>query len=88
MSDSSIVDDIKLIVAKQLDRDPATLDENTDLAAAGYESLDVIETVFAIEDKFNISIPFNANEGDAAKLSTIGGIVKLVEEIIAADKPK
>ncbi|WP_240334206.1 acyl carrier protein [Sphingobium estronivorans] len=79
----SVLERVKAIVGKQIGRDPASLDDNSDLAEAGYESLDVIETVFAIEEEFGIDIPFNANVGDSVQLRTVGDIVTVVEDALA-----
>ncbi len=79
----STLEKIKQIVGKQLGRDPEEFDEGTDLAEAGYESLDVIETIFALEEEFDISINFQANDSDAAGMKTVGDIVRLVEAEIA-----
>lgn len=79
----SVLERVKAIVGKQVSRDPAALDEGTDLAEAGYESLDVIETVFAIEEEFGIDVPFNANVSDSMQLHTIADIVRVVEAALA-----
>ncbi len=80
----SVLEKVIKIVAKQLDKDPSDFDETTDLEAAGFESLDVIEMVFNLEDEFKIDIPFNANDSEVRQMRTVGDIVKLVEEIQAA----
>jgi acyl carrier protein len=46
----------------------------------GLESLDVLELTFAIEEKFNIEIPFNANTQFDFK--TIGELVHAVEGLV------
>ncbi len=79
----STLERVKIIVAKQLDTDPSGLTETTDLQEAGFESLDVIEMIFNLEDEFKINIPFNANESDASQMKTVGDIVQLVETIQA-----
>lgn len=79
----STLERVKAIVAKQLDREPAEFDENSNLAEQGYESLDVIETVFAIEEEFGIDVPFNANVENTMQLDTVGDIVRVVEQILA-----
>ncbi len=79
----SVLEQVIKIVAKQLDKDPSEFDETTDLEAAGFESLDVIEMVFNLEDEFKIDIPFNANESEVRQMRTVGDIVKLIEEIKA-----
>ena len=79
----STLERVKTIVAKQLDMDPSSLTETTDLQEAGFESLDVIEMIFNLEDAFKIDIPFNANENDSSNLKTVGDIVRMVETIQA-----
>lgn len=82
-----ILEKVKIIVAKQLGRDPSEFNVDTDLAEAGYESLDVIETVFAVEEEFNIDIPFNANSSESLELRTVGDIVAVVQAMMAKQKP-
>lgn len=79
----STTDKVIAIVAKQLNRDPATIGLDTDLAAAGYESLDVIETIFAIEEEWKIDINFNANADSMDSFKTVADVVALVEEELA-----
>jgi acyl carrier protein len=78
----STLEKIKQIVGKQLGRDPGS-STSTNLLEAGYESLDVIETVFAVEEEFDISIEFNANDESAAQFETIGDIVRSVDAEVA-----
>jgi acyl carrier protein len=79
----STTDKVISIVAKQLNRDPATIKLETDLAEAGYESLDVIETIFSIEEEWDIDINFNANGDDMDNFKTVGDVVKLVDQVLA-----
>lgn len=67
------------IVAKQLKRDPAEIDATTNLEEAGYESLDVIETIFAVEEEFDIDVNFNANTDETSALKTVGDLAALVD---------
>ena len=79
----SVLEQVTKIVAKQLDKDPSEFNESTDLQEAGFESLDVIEMIFNLEDKFQIDIPFNANEADTIQMRTVGDITRMVETLIA-----
>jgi len=54
------------------------------LESLGLESLDVLELTFAIEEKFNIEIPFNANTEFDFK--TVGELVHAVEGLVAKKK--
>lgn len=48
----------------------------------GLDSLGVVELTFAIEEKFDVEIPFNANFDIKAK--TVADLVKSVESLVAA----
>jgi len=51
----------------------------------GITSLALVETIFAIEETFDIEVPFNANTGDHAEFdhSSIGTIIAAVEHLVA-----
>jgi len=74
------------LVAKQLRRDPSEVTGDTDLVEAGFESLDVIETIFAVEEEFDIEVNFNANVDDADKLRTVRDLAAMVDEALAKQK--
>jgi acyl carrier protein len=48
----------------------------------GLDSLAVVELTFAIEEKFDVEIPFNANFDIKAK--TVGDLIQTVEALVAA----
>ena len=62
-----VLDEVRLIISRQLKIPVERLTEEAKLLDLGVESLDFIEIVFALEEKFDISIPYNANE-----TSTVG----------------
>jgi acyl carrier protein len=47
------------------------------------ESLDVVEMIFELEDRFGIEIPLNANNA-GKEFKTVGDVVLLVEKLVAA----
>ncbi|HVY12047.1 MAG TPA: hypothetical protein VHB73_00620, partial [Alphaproteobacteria bacterium] len=55
------------------------------LADLQISSLDVVEIVFALEDKFQIQIPFNANSTNM-EFEYVGEVVAVVEKLIVAKK--
>jgi acyl carrier protein len=91
-----VLDDVRQVIAKTLKISPDTLTAETRLDAIGAESLDVIEIVFELEEKFGISIPFQANEGARMRpqgdkieapqpeFSTIGDVAKAVQALVDA----
>lgn len=56
------------------------------LADLGLDSLMLVETIFALEEAFDISMPFNANEQTQNRfdLSTVGSVIAWVEALLAA----
>jgi len=77
---------IREIIAEQavLDLDQVTL--NSTPEELGLDSLSMVEIVFAIEEAFDISVPFNANEPSASDfdISSVGAIVKAVDSLITS----
>lgn len=65
--------------AVTLDATPADL---------GLDSLGLVESIFAIEEAFEISVPFNANEGGAKAfdIATVGSVVAAVQALVAAKR--
>lgn len=48
----------------------------------GIESLDVLEIIFDLEQRFDIEIPFNAN--DPLDFQTVGALIAAIERLVAA----
>ena len=51
----------------------------------GVDSLGLVEAIFAIEEEFDIQVPFNANEPDKSDfdISSVAAIVAAVEKLVA-----
>ena len=58
----SIASQVIDIIAEQAMLDPADITLESSLAELGVDSMGVVECIFAIEETFDISVPFNANE--------------------------
>jgi len=76
------------ILAEQAVLDPSEVSLDATLADLGIDSLGLVETVFAIEEAFDIQVPFNANEPSQSEfdISTVATMVRAVENLIAAQK--
>ncbi|WP_199084473.1 acyl carrier protein [Bosea sp. ASV33] len=81
------LDIVREIVAGQINRDPSEVTEQTNLEEAGYDSLDVLETIFAIEERFKVRVPFDANDPKLRAMKTVGDIARIVEEAIGQQAP-
>jgi len=84
----SVRDKIVAILAEQAVLDPAEVRPQATLADLGVDSLGLVETIFAIEEAFDIQVPFNANDpkDSAFDISTVDTMVRAVESLIAAQK--
>ena len=73
------------IIAKQalLDVTDVTLEASPQ--ELGLDSLGMVESIFAIEEAFDISVPFNANDPGQSgfDISTVGAIVAALEGLVA-----
>ncbi|NQY95270.1 MAG: acyl carrier protein [Campylobacteraceae bacterium] len=73
----ALLDDVKEVVVEQLDCDPAEVKEESKfIEDLGADSLDVVELVMALEEKFDIEIP----DEDAEGILTVQDAIKYVED--------
>lgn len=74
------------ILAEQALLDPADLRDDMTLGELGIASLALVESLFAIEEAFDVSVPFNASAPEAGDFdaSTVGSVVAAVERLVAA----
>ena len=66
----AIIDDVRSIIAKSLNIPVEQLTPDKRLDELGAELLDVIEIVFALEEKYDIAIPLQGS--DASRVSASG----------------
>ena len=83
----AITQDVTEIISRQFKIPFESLPPDVVLIDFGLDSLDLIEILFALEDKFGISIPYNANEAAAAvngNFSNALGKLETIDQISAA----
>ena len=82
----SIQDKVIAIIAEQAILEPADVPLDSTLESLGIDSLGLVESIFAIEEEFDISIPFNANEPDESDfdISNVAVIIQGIEKLVAA----
>jgi acyl carrier protein len=73
------------ILAQQAVLEPSDVTLDSTLEQLGIDSLGLVECIFAIEEAFDIQVPFNANdptEGDF-DISSVARIIAGVETLVA-----
>ncbi len=83
---ASIKDRIIRIIAEQAMLEPEGVSLDMTPADLGIDSMGLVESIFAIEEEFDIAVPFNANEPEKSDfdISSVGAIVAAVEALVAA----
>jgi len=78
------------IVAKQAKAEAATLSRDTELAALNLQSIDVVELVFAIEEKYDIEVPYAPGDQYTTGISfkTVGDIVDGISKLVTEQHPE
>lgn len=76
---------IVAILAEQALLDPSEVSVDSRLDALGLDSLGLVEAIFAIEETFDIQVPFNANTPDtpAFDLTSVATVIAAVEGLLA-----
>lgn len=84
----SVKDKVIAIIAEQAVLDVSDVTVDSTLADLGIDSLGLVESIFAIEEAFDISVPFNANDPQDSDfdISSVGAIVAAVEKLVAEQK--
>ena len=84
----SVREKVIAIIAEQAVLEPGDITPTATLADLGIDSLGLVESIFAIEEAFDIQIPFNANEPDQSEfdISSVDAIIASVEGLVAAQK--
>jgi acyl carrier protein len=82
----AIEGDVLDIIAHQAKVERATVTRSTSLAELNIQSLDLVEIIFALEDKFDIEVPYNANDPGSAGVSfqNVGDVIDGIAKLIAA----
>ena len=83
----NVKDKVIEIIAEQAVLEPSDVTLDSTLQDLGIDSLGLVESIFAIEEAFDISIPFNANEPEASDfdISNVATIVAGIEKLMAEE---
>ncbi len=85
MSDN-IKDRVIAILAEQAMLEPGDISLDQSLEDLGIDSLGLVESIFAIEEAFDVSVPFNANDPTENRdfdISSVDAIIRAVQGLVA-----
>jgi acyl carrier protein len=82
----SVQDQVIAIIAEQAVMDVSEVKLDATLEELGIDSLGLVEAVFAIEETFDVQVPFNANDPSDSQfdISNVQSMIKAVEGLVAA----
>ncbi|HZD88555.1 MAG TPA: acyl carrier protein [Pseudolabrys sp.] len=84
---TDVAKDVIEIIAKKKRVDKPNVELTDRLEDLGLESLDAVEMIFDLEEKFDISIPYNANTNNPrTEFDTVDDVVKAIEKLVAEKK--
>ncbi|MDG1449958.1 MAG: phosphopantetheine-binding protein [Ascidiaceihabitans sp.] len=80
----SVTDKIFEIIAEQAVLETSDVTLESTLEDLGIDSLGLVESIFAIEEEFDITVPFNANEPTNSDfdISSVSKIIEGVERLL------
>ena len=78
-------DTIIKIIAEQAILAPCDVALDSTLEELAIDSLGLVESIFAIEEHFDITVPFNANDPTSSgfDISSVATIIAAVEQLLA-----
>ncbi|KIN64993.1 Acyl carrier protein [Sulfitobacter noctilucicola] len=81
----SLQDDVIAIIAEQALLEPEDVKLDSTLESLGIDSLGLVESIFAIEEAFDITVPFNANNPTESDfdISSVASIIAGIERLKA-----
>jgi acyl carrier protein len=78
---SDVASDVIAIIAKKVRMERPQIALSDRLEDLGMESLDAVEMIFDLEEKFDIQIPYNANSA-RTEFNTVGEVVDAIKQLV------
>ena len=79
----TVQDRVIAILAEQALLDPSDVTMDDTLDSLGLDSMGLVETIFAIEEEFDVTVPYNANAPQESRfdVSSVRSIVAAVQDL-------
>jgi acyl carrier protein len=78
---TDVAGDVIAIIAKKARVEKPTVEPSDRLEDLGLESLDAVEMIFDLEEKFDIQIPYNANN-PRTEFDTVGEVIAAIQQLV------
>jgi len=78
---ADVTADVIAIIASKVRGERPSIRLTDNLEDLGLESLDAVEMIFELEEKFDITIPYNANDS-RTEFATVGDVVRAVTSLV------
>lgn len=78
---SDVASDVVAIIQKKARVERPKIELTDRLEELGLESLDAVEMIFDLEEKFDVQIPYNANN-PRTEFDTVGEVVRAIQELV------
>lgn len=84
----AVKDQVIQIIADQAVLEPSDIKLDATLEDLGIDSLGLVESIFAIEEAFDIQVPFNANDPSESDfdISSVAAIISAVEGLVTQQR--
>jgi acyl carrier protein/nodulation protein F len=79
---SAVAEGVKQIIAAKMKGSRTEVADSDWLDELGIESLDAVEMIFELEERFGIEIPVNANNTGSV-FATVADVIRVVEGLVA-----
>ena len=83
---SAVAEGVKEIIRAKTKSGQSDMDDSDWLDELGIDSLEAVEMIFELEDRFNIEIPVNANNAETV-FKTVADVIRVVEELATSKSP-
>jgi acyl carrier protein len=78
---ADVAEDVLAIIANKIPGGGKEVNLGDKLMDLGLESVDFLEMVFDLEEKFDIEVPYNANTAEE-DFATVGDVVKAIQGLV------
>jgi acyl carrier protein len=79
---TDVTPDVIAIIARKVPEERRGAMKPTDkLQDLGIESIDALEMIFEIEEKFGVQVPYNANDA-TSEFSTVADVAAAVQKLV------